>query len=578
MKHSFDENDICMMIHESLYGTLLPERARQLETLLSQDPQAMNLYVDILSNHSVLRNIAITEQILSQDNDESSIDADIFFREVLEQDEQLRHVQEMLEQEKTKQKIQNQAEKELADFLHGQDKPVYVKGKIRSSSSSSEILTRKKTKPIWLAIAACCMVGIGLWLHRTTVSSPVVAEIINTYQAQWSVEPQTQLQSKEYYLKGGLAEIKFNDGAKIILEGPSRITFESANGAYLDHGKLTAQVPERAKGFTVVTPISTVVDFGTEFGIEVDSDASVLVQVFKGSVGIGQNHLDHKDFTMIKQGQGKQLKKMDGDLTVIDVPGNQAYFSNRLNKQWNDSQVASISAYQQYIQSLNPEHYFPFEPSLESMEGFIRMNEGPRVVSMGAKLYKDQTNYALELNSESQHVILDVFQRKEKREAFSVMLWVKQSKKQTDISPLLYSATFNETGYPVVALYLENQAIVFDSATTCDRQKDVDYIISKSDITPNQWACIVVTKKEDGDISLYVNGKHDKTINKGADCPLFGWEDICLGYNSNIVDEATRGIFDGYIDEVAFFDYVLPPDEIENIYKHDSLVMNKNNN
>ncbi len=556
-------------------GTLSDQESQKLTELLSSDVQLRQFYLEFMSVNVCLHQLNDpVEDLIGVINDDQ-LQSKQILQDAIEIDQYRKELLRQQEASKNRTKVKKQAEDQLKEYLDQHE----IHQKNNHICSRPNLVQKRSFEKGLKALAACLIIGLCFWLLVTPTSLYDVAKITYSHEAQWGVEPDKFYQDKKYHLISGLAEIEFNDGAKIILEGPSQITFESANGAYLDHGKLTAQVPERAKGFTIVTPISSVVDFGTEFGIEVDSNASVLVHVFKGSVGIRQSRLDHKDFTMIKQGQGKRLKKIDGDLTVIDVPGKQAYFSNQLNKKWDDNQVASISLYQQYIQSLNPDYYFPFELSLESMEGVIGMNGTPKVVSMGAELYKDQTNYALELNSEKQYVILDVFQRKEKRKTFSMMLWVKQINEQTDISPLLYSATFNETGYPVIALYLENQSIVFDSVTTCDRQKDVDYIlVSKSDISPNQWACIVVTKKENGDLSLYVNGKHDKTINKGTDCPLFGWEDICLGYNSNIVDEATRGIFDGYIDEVAFFDYVLSSEEIENIYKHDSLAKNKNNN
>jgi len=52
----------------------------------------------------------------------------------------------------------------------------------------------------------------------------------------------------------------------------------------VEEGKLTAFVPPSAKGFTVMTPVAEVVDYGTEFGVTVDKSGETETSVFKGEV------------------------------------------------------------------------------------------------------------------------------------------------------------------------------------------------------------------------------------------------------------------------------------------------------
>ena len=91
---------------------------------------------------------------------------------------------------------------------------------------------------------------------------------------------------KQYELVNGLAEITFQSGAKVVLNGPARFTVGSPLGAKLNLGKLTAKVPHDAHGFTIDTPSSKVVDLGTEFGVAVAADASTIVDVFAGRVSV----------------------------------------------------------------------------------------------------------------------------------------------------------------------------------------------------------------------------------------------------------------------------------------------------
>lgn len=94
------------------------------------------------------------------------------------------------------------------------------------------------------------------------------------------------LPAGELELKAGVAEIAFNDGARVVLEGPARMSLESPHLGYLHHGKLVARVPHRAIGFTVETATATVVDLGTEFAMQVDQRGDTEVLVFEGKVAL----------------------------------------------------------------------------------------------------------------------------------------------------------------------------------------------------------------------------------------------------------------------------------------------------
>ena len=120
-----------------------------------------------------------------------------------------------------------------------------------------------------------------------------------------------------FALASGLMEITYDTGAKVILQGP--VTYEvESNGGYLAVGKLTGKLEKKvASGqwpvasrseipspqslapspssnpqslipnpFVVRTPTATVVDLGTEFGVEVSRDGSLEVHVLAGEVNL----------------------------------------------------------------------------------------------------------------------------------------------------------------------------------------------------------------------------------------------------------------------------------------------------
>ena len=92
-----------------------------------------------------------------------------------------------------------------------------------------------------------------------------VAKLTETVDCFW--EDDTAATKKGEYLMpgnklkliGGLAEITFACGAKIILQGPANLEIESAKTAILHSGKVTADVPDELEGFKIRTPVAEVI-------------------------------------------------------------------------------------------------------------------------------------------------------------------------------------------------------------------------------------------------------------------------------------------------------------------------------
>ena len=85
----------------------------------------------------------------------------------------------------------------------------------------------------------------------------------------------------------GFAEITFDSGAQVLLEGPAALDLNSAWDAVLVRGSLKASVPTEAIGFRIASPSVDVVDLGTEFSMVADESGATEVFVLKGSVQAG---------------------------------------------------------------------------------------------------------------------------------------------------------------------------------------------------------------------------------------------------------------------------------------------------
>jgi hypothetical protein len=129
-----------------------------------------------------------------------------------------------------------------------------------------------------------------------------VATWVRSLDAQWAEAriragtappaPGAPLWAGDYRLTRGLAEIRFEDGAVITLEAPADVGLLDAGLARLTSGRLVAEVPPEAVGFTIQTPVGDIVDRGTGFGIEVDEDGETVVQVYEGEVAAKSKNRD----------------------------------------------------------------------------------------------------------------------------------------------------------------------------------------------------------------------------------------------------------------------------------------------
>lgn len=92
------------------------------------------------------------------------------------------------------------------------------------------------------------------------------------------------LKTGTFEIESGEALLAFNSGATVAVEGPASLRIETRNRVFLHRGKLTADVPPAASGFTVNTERMNIVDIGTRFGILVSENGDADLHVMEGEV------------------------------------------------------------------------------------------------------------------------------------------------------------------------------------------------------------------------------------------------------------------------------------------------------
>jgi hypothetical protein len=145
------------------------------------------------------------------------------------------------------------------------------------------------------AFSLLAVIGGALWFmwaeHVISLGAPVSAasfcKLSDSLDARWSSKsPKVKLGEplgKDLMrLESGVIELTFSSGATVALEGPAQFRIRDYNLVELVSGKMSADVPKRARGFAVKSPTATVTDLGTRFGEIVNS--ATEVDVFQGNV------------------------------------------------------------------------------------------------------------------------------------------------------------------------------------------------------------------------------------------------------------------------------------------------------
>lgn len=142
-------------------------------------------------------------------------------------------------------------------------------------------------------------------------SSPLVGQLTRTVGAQWAnatgvLVDGSDLRSGPLHLIKGYAELYTENGTQVILEAPVELSLESPSQIILRQGKITVNVVRKDTDFVVRTPMASIVDFGTEFGVRVDDRLNTMTHVYQGRVELrsGPNPLRFESSLSLTQGEG----------------------------------------------------------------------------------------------------------------------------------------------------------------------------------------------------------------------------------------------------------------------------------
>ena len=451
------------------------------------------------------------------------------------------------------------SEAELAEF----ETTKLGDGSMATDACASEAIAKTNDRPTQTfrvvtflgALAATLLIAAFLWFANPSENEQApVATLVTNVDAVLLCDGQpckgTELQAGKYRLVQGLLHLQFDDGVMVYVEAPAHFDAVSDKRLMLHSGRLSARVPPEGIGFTVETPEAEVVDFGTEFSIDVEGGASE-VHVYDGLVRVHPGASNQRDV-----------------LRSVDLQASQAV-------------------------RITDGVYEPMDISIAT-DRFIRNFEEPRLnYARAVKRLSPLVHYRMPIRdrglvSEPPEFSGVVLTGEGKRPPHACGVFVGSSLRvgvdstgrggRVDAPPALSTGQFSLTVFvyledpaqnAVVATNLDGERGNFDlsldengmlQAAIRSRNGDVLSIAGGSVLPLNTWRHVVVIA--DGkQLQFYEDG----TLVATAPCAALATSDsdtLWFGTNAS----ATQ-VWDGRIDEVALFGRALTQDEVASIYR-----------
>jgi len=177
-----------------------------------------------------------------------------------------------------------------------------------SSNATTGFADRSKII-VWSTLAAAACVLLTLFSTRIFESDPApvtVATLVKASRCKWAgstlpTAEGSRVTAGTLELLEGLATLRFDSGAEVVLEAPASVEIIDPMNCRLISGTLVADVPHDAIGFTVDTKDAKVVDLGTRFGVSTGEDGKYMVHVIDGLVEV--NHKGESEIKRVTTGQ-----------------------------------------------------------------------------------------------------------------------------------------------------------------------------------------------------------------------------------------------------------------------------------
>lgn len=290
------------LVLAGLYGLASEEQESALSSLLESSSEARREYIDFLCMYAHLHRRKGASLFLEGSPDDSLLNENMW--------------QILAEEEKRAEAV-------------WVERPAEEPSATAATVPTLPARTRVSKLSIYsLLVSTAALIFLVAYAHLSPLrkGGTPVGRLTRTVNAVWRdasghIADGCQLHPGPMHLARGLAQIILEGGASVLVEGPSTFTLETPTQVYLQEGRLVASMKGTGKqAFVVRSPMASLVDYGTEFGVHVKSDGQTETYVYEGSVQI-RDSSDPVKFTksiFLKAGQGATADKQ-GQLTAKAV-------------------------------------------------------------------------------------------------------------------------------------------------------------------------------------------------------------------------------------------------------------------
>ena len=404
-------------------------------------------------------------------------------------------------------------------------------------------------------LAASLLIAAFLWFASSLDDEqPSVAMLVAGVDAVLMCEGRhcesRELQPGEYRLDRGLLHLQFDGGVMVYVEAPARFDTVSDKRVMLHSGRLSASVPPEGIGFTVETPEAEVIDFGTEFSVDVEGGASE-VHVFEGLVRVHPGASNHRDVSRsvdVQASQAVRITEGAAEPEGISIETDR-FIRNFDEPKWNYARLVRRSSPLAYYRMPIRDRGLVAEPSEYS--GLVLTGEGKRPphacgVFVGGSL-------RVGADSAGRGGRVD-FPPPLSTGQFSLTAFVYL---EAPAHSAMVATNLHD-GQGNFGLSLDENGLL--QATVRSGNGEVSSIAGGSVLSQKKWRHVVVTADAE-QLKFYEDGK----LVASVPCAALAASDSDTVWFGT--DAKAMQVWDGRIDEVALFDRALTAEEIAGLYR-----------
>jgi hypothetical protein len=441
--------------------------------------------------------------------------------------------------------------------------------------------------------------------HSDSAAATLVGYLGKSLDAVWCEGQAERFHAEPLFagdvieLSSGSVAIRLLHGVDVSVEGPAIWIVESPTRSSLKQGKLRANVPHSPSvtKFTVRTPVGEVVDLGTEFGVQVESEGTTHFHVFDGSVAVSLAEASDSQRappTVLHAGEGMRVELSGSTERIVS---NDEMFV-RVRDIGIREDFRRWRAYSRKLaQDPSLVAYYTFEipsasfqrSSFHRLSNTAALTRGRFDGRLGDGVHPDTAPHwtsgrwkgkgALSFNKfRKQRVVVDDWHRQTLDKAMTFAAWVRlRDKDSTDwtviasqcnyrVTPKEYFFHFSVQGAPLgspsamqrLILRLADDGV--HARTFCDAQQSACGWWAR-----DGWTHVAFTAETGGAVRIYQNGRLVSTASEPLRPQSFPTNTQPL-----VIGGAVRGVtsfMHGVIDEVAIFKRALSEAEIQTMYQ-----------